>query len=54
MSIQTLIEQLDLFISAKKYDGRHEDIRGAWQVMKKHIKELEAEANRPWWRRIFK
>ena len=52
-SMENIMTQLDGYIHSKRYDGRIEDIRGAWFILKRHVRELEAEAVRPWWKKLF-
>jgi hypothetical protein len=51
--MENIMTQLDGYIHSKRYDGRIEDIRGAWFILKRHVRELEAEAVRPWWKKLF-
>jgi hypothetical protein len=51
--IENIMNQFDGFLNhePKQYDGRIEDIRGAWPYLKSHIYNLIADVETPWWLR---
>ena len=51
--IDNLICQVEGILTGPEYNGRIEDLRGAWPYVKAHLINATVEAITPWWIKLF-